>query len=257
MSAARSDFDAELAALAWLIELGADEAIGETPVNRYEAAVARKEAPPVVEAVAEAEAEAGEDTAGIVAACPDLGALRAALEAFEGCSLRKGAKSLVFADGNPSARVMIVGEAPGREEDLAGLPFVGASGRLLDLMFGAIGLSRTAGDPEAALYITNVLPWRPPRNREPSQEEIAMMTPFLFRHIELAGPRILVAMGGPAAKTILATSEGITRLRGQWREWRGIRVLPMFHPAYLLRNPVAKREAWADLLKLREALAEG
>jgi DNA polymerase len=179
------------------------------------------------------------------------------MSGFEGCALKKGAKNLVFSDGNPAARVMIVGEAPGREEDMAGLPFVGRSGQFLDRMLAAIGLSRAAEDPGAAVYITNVLPWRPPQNRDPSTDEVAAMVPFLHRHIEIKAPEVLVTMGNSATKTLLETTTGIMRMRGQWTAWRGIPVLPMLHPAALLRTPALKRQAWADLLALRVWLDEG
>jgi len=244
---------ADLAALAWQVELGADEAIGEGPVDRFEAAV-RATAAPEPEAPGAAPVAADGPAEALAAACGDLGALRAALAAFEGCALKKGARNLVFADGNPQARVMIIGEAPGREEDAQGRPFVGRSGRLLDRMFAAIGLARDAAEPGAGLYITNVLPWRPPGNRDPSAEEIALLRPFLMRHIALAGPEVLVVMGNPAARTVLATGEGITRLRGRWAALEGVPVMPMFHPAALLRDPLKKRAAWADLLALRARL---
>ncbi|MCB1369648.1 MAG: uracil-DNA glycosylase [Rhodobacteraceae bacterium] len=246
------------AALAWQVELGADEAIGETPVSRFEAAA--RPAPPVRQAAAAAvaapEVPADLTTEALAAGCGDLAALRAAMAAFEGCALKKGARNLVFSDGNPAARVMVVGEAPGRDEDRAGLPFVGRSGQLLDRMLAAIGLSRKAEAPEAAVYITNVLPWRPPQNRDPAADEVAMMLPFLHRHIALIAPEVLVAVGNSAARTLLETTTGITRLRGHWAEWRGIPVMPMFHPAALLRNPELKRAAWADLLAVRKRLDE-
>jgi DNA polymerase len=182
-----------------------------------------------------------------------LETLRAAMEAFDLCELKLGAKQLVFADGQPNARVMIVGEAPGRDEDIQGKPFVGRAGRLLDVMFGHIGLSRETPDRDAALYITNVLPWRPPQNRDPKPDEMAMMLPFLTRHVELIGPQVIVAMGNHACQALLGR-RGITRLRGTWSEAMGVPVLPMFHPAYLLRTAEAKREAWADLLSLKARL---
>ena len=250
--------DALLAALAWQVELGADEAIAEEPVDRF-AAEAPKPAADVGRAAAAAVAAPAppeaQGSAEIADACADLDALRAAMAAFEGCALKRGARNLVFADGNPAARVMIVGEAPGRDEDIAGKPFVGRSGQLLDRMFDAIGLARTADDPAAALYISNVLPWRPPQNRDPSADEVAMLTPFLFRHIALADPQVLVVMGNAAARTVLGTTTGITRLRGTWAEWRGRPVMPMFHPAALLRDPLKKRAAWADLLAIEARLA--
>ncbi|MEO1097401.1 MAG: uracil-DNA glycosylase, partial [Bacteroidota bacterium] len=154
-------------------------------------------------------------------------------------------------DGTAGARVMIIGEAPGRDEDREGKPFVGRAGQLLDKMLGAIGLSR-----DESVYITNVLPWRPPQNRDPKPDEIAMMQPFLHRHITLADPDVLVVVGNHACQALLG-KRGITRLRGDWTEARGKPALPMFHPAYLLRNPAAKREAWADLLSLQARLRDG
>lgn len=185
----------------------------------------------------------------------DLGALATAMEAFDQCELKRGARSFVFCDGDPTARVMIVGEAPGREEDRAGRPFVGRAGLLLDRMFDAIGLGRTKEDPAEGLYITNVLPWRPPSNRTPDAQEIGMMLPFLERHIALADPEIVVVMGNTPCQALLGKT-GITRMRGQWTQVLGKPCLPMFHPAYLLRNPVAKREAWADLLELNARLRD-
>ncbi len=249
---------ADLAALAWLLELGADESIGDVPVDRFEAVAAPPAASnPPPAPVAAPFASVALDGAAIAAASADLPGLRAAMAAFDGCALKRGAKSLVFADGTPAARVMIVGEAPGREEDLAGLPFVGRSGRLLDRMLAAIGLSRAAEDPAAAVYITNVLPWRPPANRDPSGDEAAMMAPFLFRHIELAAPEALLLMGAAAVRTVLATTEGVNRTRGRWTDWRGVPTLATFHPAALLRDPLKKREVWADLLALRARLDAG
>jgi DNA polymerase len=246
---------ADLAALAWQLELGADEAIAETPVNRFEAP-ARPAPRPVPPAPAPAAADAP-GTATLAAACADLAALRAAMAGIEGCALRRGARSLVFADGDPRARVMVIGEAPGREEDLAGLPFVGRSGQLLDRMLAAIGLSRKAEDPGSAAYITNVLPWRPPQNRDPSGDEVAMLVPFLMRHIELADPEVLLLLGSPATRTVLGTEQGVTRLRGRWLQARGRPALATFHPAALLREPARKREAWADLVMLKRRLGGG
>ena len=260
MAEAGGTREADLATLAWLVELGADEAIGEEPVDRYavaEQAAAREAAPaPAPATEAEPAPPAASDAASvtIAAACGDLAALRAAMAAFDGCALKLGAKNLVFSDGNPAARVMVVGEAPGRDEDLAGRPFVGRSGQLLDRMFAAIGLSRGAEAVSDALYIANVLPWRPPQNRDPSGDEIAVMAPFLARHIELAGPEVIVTMGNTATRTLLEVQFGITRLRGRWGDWRGVPVMPMFHPAALLRDPLKKREAWADLLAVRARL---
>ena len=149
---------------------------------------------------------------------------------------------------------MVIGEAPGREEDRAGLPFVGRSGQLLDRMLAAIGLSRRSEDPGAAAYITNTLPWRPPGNREPSADEVAMMLPFLHRHIELKAPEVLLLVGAASVRTLMQTGEGITRMRGRWLDWRGVPVIATFHPAALLRDGTKKRDAWADLLMLRARL---
>jgi uracil-DNA glycosylase len=183
----------------------------------------------------------------------NLDALRALLETFEGCMLRTTATRLVFADGNPKGRVMFVGEAPGRDEDIAGLPFVGRSGKLLDLMMQAIGLDRTQA------YIANIVPWRPPGNRTPTPHESAICLPFLLRQIELADPDILVCLGQPSTQTLLGTKEGITRTRGRWFKFhtghREIRALATYHPAFLLRSPLQKRLAWRDFLALKKALA--
>jgi len=188
-------------------------------------------------------------------AAPDLDALAMAMQAFELCPLKRGAKSFVFADGQAEARVMIVGEAPGRQEDIAGKPFVGQAGQLLDRMLAAIELDRAAADPARAVYITNVLPWRPPSNRAPDEKEIAMMLPFLQRHIALANPDVILLMGNTPCQALLGRA-GITRMRGHWQEVLGRPALPMFHPAYLLRQPIEKRAAWADLLLLKAKLRD-
>ena len=202
-------------------------------------------------------AEAGASARAAASAAPDLDALKAALAAFEGCALKKTATNLVFGMGSRQARIMLVGEAPGENEDRQGLPFVGPAGKLLDRMLGAIGLDRTSDDPAKAVYITNMLPWRPPGNRSPTDGEIAACLPFMVRHIELMAPDYLIFAGGISAKAMLARTEGITRLRGRWFDYSAgglknpIPAMPMLHPAYLLRNPAAKREAWKDLLALR------
>ncbi|MBC6408351.1 MAG: uracil-DNA glycosylase [Rhodobacteraceae bacterium] len=242
--------------LNWHIELGVTEAIGDAPVDRYAldpgapkgTSQTVPSAPMLVhhddkiDPVAEARVMAH--------AASDLEALRSAMAIYTRCDLKKGARSLVFSDGVPGARVMIVGEAPGRDEDREGRPFVGRAGKLLDRMLGAIGLDRAQ-----SIYITNVLPWRPPENRDPKPGEIAMMTPFLERHVALAAPDVLVLMGNISCQTVLGR-RGITRLRGQWTKAMGRSTLPMFHPAYLLRQPHAKRAAWADLLSLQARLDE-
>jgi len=182
-----------------------------------------------------------------------LDELRALLANFEGCTLRGTATQLVFADGNPEGRVMFVGEAPGHEEDITGRPFVGRSGKLLDLMMEAIGLDRSCA------YIANVVPWRPPGNRTPTPQETAICLPFIRRQIELADPDILVCLGQPATQTLLGSKEGITRTRGRWLKYdtgmREIRALATFHPAFLLRSPLQKRFAWRDFLAIKKALA--
>ena len=248
------DHATALELLEWQIELGADEAIGDAPVDRY--ALAAKPAPekaaptappPSMSADPVAEAKA------MAAGAADLGALKAALGMYEHCEQRRGARNLVFADGQPEARVMIIGEAPGRDEDRVGKPFVGRAGQRLNLMFDDIALSRDSETAEAAFYITNVLPWRPPQNRDPKPVEIAMMLPFVQRHVDLANPDVVVLMGNISCQAGLG-KRGITRLRGTWAEAYGKPALPMFHPAYLLRNPQAKREAWADLLSLQARL---
>lgn len=258
---AAESWPAALAALDWQVEMGLGDWITDEPVNRYELperlerpaapAVARASAPPPApEPVRRDPVEAATQAAGQARTLEDL---RAALMGFDLCELKKGARNTVFADGNPGARVLILGEAPGRDEDLEGLPFVGRAGQLLDRMFEAIGLSRQAPDPGAALYITNVMPWRPPGNRDPEPEEIAMMRPFLARHIALVDPEVIVTMGNTPCLALL-NQRGILRLRGNWTQAFGKSVLPMTHPAYLLRNPAAKREAWADLLSLKARL---
>jgi len=261
------DFHTAKALLEWQIELGADEAIGEEPVDRYAAprpAPAPAAAPASPQGAAPAAAPVAavpegpdpvEEARALAGAARSLDELREALAGFDHCELKKGARNLVFADGNPRARVMVIGEAPGRDEDMQGKPFVGRAGQLLDRMFAAIGLDRASPDAETALYITNVLPWRPPQNRDPRPEEVAMMLPFLERHVALADPDVLVLMGNHSCQALLGR-KGITRLRGHWAEALGKPALPMFHPAYLLRNPHAKREAWHDLLMLQARLRE-
>jgi len=183
-----------------------------------------------------------------------LEALEEALRAFDGCPLKDTATNLVFGDGNPQARVMLVGEAPGADEDRQGKPFVGVSGQLLDRMMAWIGLDRTS------FYITNILYWRPPGNRQPTAAEIAACLPFVERHIEIVDPALLVFVGGSSAKTLLGRNEGIMRLRGQWFQYQSTRMsrpIPataIYHPAYLLRSPGQKRSAWRDLLALKERL---
>lgn len=258
------------ALLRWYIDAGVDETIGDEPLNRY---VTRPETPAAAPAAVPAVAPAPAPLAQRATALPPTAApvdasatqlaqaaqtvdeLRAAVEAFTGCGLKQFASRTVFADGNPRARVMFIGEAPGADEDRQGLPFVGVSGKLLDRMIGSVGLAR-----ETNAYITNVVFWRPPGNRAPSDEEIAACLPFVTRHIELVDPVVLVLVGGLAAKTLLAKPLGITKLRGHWHEYetpglsRPVPTMALFHPAYLLRSPQQKRFAWRDLLAIRQKL---
>jgi uracil-DNA glycosylase len=246
------------AALDWLLELGADEAIGEAPVDRYalgEAARAPKAPPPPVAApvVAPAATDPVATARALAAEARDLASLASAMEGFD-CELKPQARRFVFADGRAGAPLMVVGEAPGREEDIEGRPFVGVAGQLLDRMLAAIGRDRKDPDPARGVYIANVLPWRPPGNRRPETPEIDRWRPFLQRHIELAAPRVLLVTGNSPAQALLGRG-GITQIRGTWTEALGRPALPSFHPSYLLRNPPAKREAWADLLALKARLA--
>lgn len=261
------DWHLARALLEWQVELGATEAIADAPIDRLsaatEAADTRHDLRPAAAAqtaqapVAPIPASSGPDPVAVArtmaAAAPDLPALAEALAAFPHCELRKGARNTVFSDGNPAARVMLIGEGPGREEDLRGLPFVGAAGQLLDRMFAAIALSRTSPDSQSAIYIANSVPWRPPGNREPRVEELEMLRPFLQRHVELADPDLIVLLGNTACQAVLG-KRGIMRLRGQWTEALGRPCLPTLHPANLLRAPENKREVWADLLSLKARL---
>lgn len=247
-------------ALRWLSEMGADEIIGEDPVNRL-AAPAAKPAP-----AATATRAAPAPAAAPVVVAPGQSAMQfnslqeieAALAGFDACPLKKTATSLCFADGNPQARVMLIGEAPGRDEDIQGKPFVGRSGQLLDRMLAAVGLSRTAQDRESAVFITNVIFWRPPGNRTPTDAETQMCLPFLLRTIELQKPDVIVCLGATPAQRLTARTDGILKLRGKWVtanvSGRNIPLLPTLHPAYLLRQPAQKRLAWRDMLSLRQML---
>ncbi|MGB1547376.1 MAG: uracil-DNA glycosylase [Alphaproteobacteria bacterium] len=258
--------EASLFHLRWQIATGADEAIGEKPRNRYQENAMGKPPPPGPELPLAPEKTARKPSHAVSAetasarsladTAKNLDELREALMLYDGCPL-KAAANLVFADGNPEAKVMLIGEAPGAEEDRQGLPFVGPSGKLLDRMLAAIGLDRKS------VYITNVLFWRPPGNRQPTPAEIAACLPFVERHIELVDPEILVLLGGPAAKTLTARNEGIMKLRGKWFEYesrgmsRPCSAIATFHPAYLLRSPIQKRTAWADFLAIQAKLREG
>lgn len=279
--------DAMIEALRWQVEAGADEALSDTASDRFAAPapqaqvqvqsqpqaqpVSRPAAPPPSAPVARtdprpasvppvappptaAPVEGSPSGYELAGRCETLDELRAALESFDGCALSRTATKLVFADGNPDARVLIVGEAPGAEEDRQGLPFVGPAGQLLDRMLAAIGLDRES------VLITNTIYWRPPGNRNPTPAEIAACLPFVERVIEIMDPAVLVLAGGVAAKTLLATSEGIMKLRGRWHDFETARmshpipVIPIYHPAFLLRSPGQKRMAWRDLLAIRARL---
>jgi uracil-DNA glycosylase family 4 len=271
-----------LSDLAWLVEAGADEAVGEVPVDRFitrpspphrgevdppkadRVGVASRPAPPPrphqplaqikPTTLAPLTTDGFASAQDIAARAQTLPELKAALEAFDGSELKKRASTTVFADGNPAARIMLIGEAPGFDEDKAGVPFVGRAGKLLDKMLAAIQLDRNSA------YIINVMPWRPPDNRNPDPAEVAMCIPFLRRHIELAAPKILILLGAVSARHVLGVNEGIMKLRGRWLEYRigteMIPVLPTLHPAYLLRQPAHKKLAWRDLQAVAARLEE-
>lgn len=265
-----------VALLKWYVDQGVDETIGEEAVDRFASqpsvppvsvaavpTLPRPAASPVAPRALAARApvplespQLVEDARALAERCNSVAELEAAVRAFEGCALKRTAKNTVFADGLPTARVMIVGEAPGADEDRLGRPFVGVSGQLMDRMMAAIGLNRGEG-----FYITNILFWRPPGNRTPTLAEQAMCLAFTRRHIELARPKLLVLAGGTAAKALLDTTEGIMRLRGKWTSvkfaggWE-VPTLPTFHPAYLLRTPASKRHSWQDLLAIDRKLRE-
>lgn len=266
-----------LALLRWYIEMGADEAIGAEPVDRLALPdviggvrptppplIATARQPPSSHAVAvsppaalaEALGEGAQSARRLAAGAETVDELAALVAGFEGCPLKRTATNTVFADGNPAAPVMFIGEAPGADEDRIGRPFVGRAGQLLDRMLGAIGLDR------GGVLITNVVYWRPPGNRTPTAAEIASCLPFVLRHIALVKPKVLVLCGGTAAGALLPQGQGITRLRGRWFDLavpgldRPVPTLPMFHPSFLLRTPERKRETWRDLLALRARLDE-
>lgn len=258
------DQAALLAALRLQMDFGADEALEAAPIGLRVASVASASTG-VAAAAPSAPATAttrpvppgATEAAALAAAATTLDALREAIRGFAGSTLRETATQLVFADGVPGAPVMLVGEAPGADEDRQGRPFVGPSGQLLDQMLASIDVSRARN-----AYITNILPWRPPGNRNPTDQELLLFLPFLHRHIALARPRLLVLLGGTAAKALLGGRDGITRLRGKWNQveiggGQVIPALPTLHPAYLLRTPLAKRDAWHDWLMLHRRMKEG
>jgi len=263
------DREASLALLRWYVEMGADEAIAfeaadrlapppasirlPAPIGGQSPRPVPAAAPP---ALTEPLGEAAQSARRLASGADSVEALAALVAGFEGCPLKRTATNTVFIDGNPAAPVMIVGEAPGADEDRIGRPFVGRAGQLLDRMLAAIGLDRSG------VLITNVIYWRPPGNRTPTAAEIASCLPFVFRLIALVRPKVLVLSGGTAAGALLAQNQGITRLRGRWFELavpgldQPVPTLPMFHPSFLLRTPERKREAWRDLLSLRARLDE-
>jgi DNA polymerase len=255
--------------LDWYISHGVTEALqpqprnwlAQAPIMPAKTAALPAAAAPLMDLKGSAEAKL--DAVRLARAAQTLEELRQAIAGFDGLAIRKTATNMVFADGNPAAPIMVIGEAPGADEDKQGKPFVGVSGQLLDRMFAAIGHSRAAEDPQKSLYISNILNWRPPGNRTPSPAEIDVCLPFIERHIALAKPKLIVFMGGVAAKALLNTDEGITRLRGKWTRYTPltpdlggteIDCMPTFHPSFLLRTPARKREAWTDLLLLAERL---
>lgn len=253
--------DAEaLAVLDWYRAAGVDIAVGEEPVDRFatSAAAPPRRVLPQAAGPAPAPVPAAplivnpDETRAIAQAANSLDELRAAMDAYDGCSLKHRATQLVFADGNPAARIMLVGEGPGEQEDKQGKPFVGRAGQLLDRMLAAIGLDRTT------VYIANMVPWRPPGNRNPTPDELAQCAPFLHRQVELVNPALLVTLGNVPTQALFATNQGITRMRGSWKtleigNWSGP-VLPTLHPAFLLRTPGAKSQAWKDMLSLKLAM---
>ena len=237
--------------LEWQVELGVVDAIGDIPIDRYDVPVENPQpafSPPTIMAPMSLDpVEVAEKSA---AAAQNLAGLKQALKDYPHCELQRGARNLVFNDGISGARVMILDEAPGREEDLHGLPFAGPAGALLDKMLAGIGLNRTEN-----VYIGTIIPWRPPQNREPKPEEIAMMLPFLRRHVALAAPDVLICMGNISCSMILG-KRGVKKLRGQWQNGLGLPVLPIMHPKTLLREPAGKKYAWEDLLILKAWLRE-
>jgi uracil-DNA glycosylase family 4 len=252
-----------LSVLEWYRAAGVDIAVGEEPVDRF----AQRPPPRVTPAPAPQAERPAERPAPMLALGGDPGEaralaaqaqtleeLQAILGAYDGCGLKLRATQLVFADGNPEAQIMLIGEAPGAEEDRQGKPFVGKAGQLLDRMLGAIGLDRSK------VYIANTVPWRPPGNRAPTPEEIALCLPFLQRQVELVAPRIVVTLGGPAMQTVFQTTNGIIKMRGKWSPVsigaHSVEAMPTLHPAYLLRNPPAKQQAWRDLLSLKMKMVE-
>lgn len=270
-------------ALQWHIDNGVDVPVGDSPVDRtakpalpepannfeLPAAPVLKPAP-MQPAISGGFAAQKQKAIDMAKACKTLEELQAAIRAYDGLEVKRTATNMVFADGNPKAHVMIIGEAPGADEDRQGLPFVGVSGQLLDKMFECIGLSRKSEDPATSIYISNILNWRPPGNRTPTEAEMALALPFVERHIALVRPKYLILAGAVAAKTVLDIDLSISKLRGKFYDYKFVtngisedlepfesapKIVPTYHPAFLLRTPVQKRKAWQDLLMLQKALA--
>ncbi len=246
--------------LSWNLCSGADEVIAETPCDYFAVSTEQLSKDTSLKTPATAAAPSPvRSAASYTSAAPTaslktistLSELRDSMLSFKGCSLKTTATNTVFADGVPTAPVMIIGEAPGADEDRIGLPFVGKSGMLLDKMLESIGLSRAKN-----VYISNILPWRPPGNRAPTPAEVVACLPFIKRHIELVAPKILVFLGASAASALLGITESISRIRGKWFKYEGTPALVTFHPAYLLRTPLQKKYGWQDMLTLEEKLAE-
>lgn len=253
-----------LSVLDWYRAAGVDIAVGEEPVDRFAQSARPSPVATPLRSVQSGETPPpppaqpiGGDpflARQLAASASSLDALKATLEAYDGCSLKFRATQLVFADGNPDARIMLIGEAPGAEEDRQGKPFVGRSGQLLDRMLAAIGLDRNH------VYIVNTVPWRPPGNRAPTPEEMELCLPFLHRQVELVAPKLVMTLGGPAMQAVFKTNAGIIKMRGKWQTvtigGHEVDAIPALHPAYLLRNPAAKQQMWRDLLSLRSKVEQ-
>lgn len=261
-----------ITALQWHIDVGVDEGILELPNDRTTIkplpaaapamVVQRSETPDLLGA-----SEARLESARIAAACKTLDELREAIAAFDGLSIKKTATNMVFSDGNPSAPIMLIGEAPGADEDKQGKPFVGVSGQLLDRIFKSIGLDRREEDPAKSFYISNIINWRPPGNRTPTQGEVDISLPFIERHIALVKPKLIILCGGVSAKALLGSGESISKLRGRFHDYvplttgvsdnaSAITALATYHPSYLLRTPSQKRLVWQDMLMLRSHMEQ-
>ena len=273
--------DEAIAHLAWLVDMGVDETTGDDPVDRFASSAerlrslqARQAAPAAVATISPVVPKADsqprtvlppvsteqsvQESKQIALECKDLAGLESALQTFDSCPLKRTASNLCFADGNPEARVMFIGEAPGRDEDIQGKPFVGRSGQLLDKMLKAIGLDRSSSEGEKAAFITNVIYWRPPGNRKPTENETLMCMPFVERTIELQSPDFIVCLGATPMQRLTGRTDGILKSRGRWMDvsmaGRTIPLMATLHPAYLLRQPAQKRLAWRDFLEIRKRL---